>query len=189
MTNKQFIDYCRSELKQHGFTCRLYKKNDKMKLGHLKVDGFFCFETGKLICSVKNNNIETLIHEFCHFRQFTEDPKLSNRMEINGDWPYNIIASYISNEGLYSFSEFRRACNKSYQLEVDCEKRVIKLIDELGLNINKKKYIKGAVQYLLAYKYLPIVKDWPNKKFRKEVMVQLGADRLQKNFPVNRYIR
>ena len=188
MTNKEFISYCRKELKAHGIRCRLYQKK-KIGIGKNKVDGFYCFETKQLHSTINNNKIDTLVHEFCHFRQFTEDPNLGKKMHINGYWPYDIISSYVENEGKFTYKEFRRACNKSYQLEVDCEKRVVKLIDELGLKINKKKYIRGAVQYILCYKYLPIVKNWPDKKFRKYVMEQIGDDRLRKNLPVNRYVR
>lgn len=152
------------------------------------MEGYFDYASKSLLCSVYKDRIDVLLHEFCHFKQFTEDKNLGKKLEIKGEFPFNIIMSYISKEGKYTYRDFRRACNKSYQLEVDCEIRAVKLIDELGLSINKEKYIKGAVHYIISYKYLPIINSWPNKKFRKDVITQLGLTKLNRRISASRSI-
>jgi len=102
---------------------------------------------------------ETFIHEYCHFQQWMErEPtfmKLTHNRQLDND-----IWDWIQGKGNISIQRFRRSMRAYRQMELNCERRVIKLIDKYNLSVDKKEYIRSANVYVLFYGLLESIKKW-----------------------------
>ena len=45
-------------------------------------------------------------------------------------------------------------------LELDCEKRAVKLLDKWNIDYDKTLYIRGANAYMYFFEYLKITRQW-----------------------------
>lgn len=102
--------------------------------------------------------IQIFIHEYCHFLQWKDgDPafaKLSRSRNLDND-----IWDWLAGKDI----PMRRVKNsiRAYQkMELECEKKVVKLIDEYGLSIDKNMYIRGANSYVLFYGIIEKTRKW-----------------------------
>lgn len=168
---KEFIEFVKSECKELGVKCEL--KNTK----YVKVDGIPCsgfFEDGKdevrLVCAMnKKNAFEILVHEYCHMTQWNEGIKI---------WKTSSTALSKISEWLEGkpVRNIKNAIQKAIDLELDNEKRAVKIIKAWDLNIDTKSYIKKANAYLQFYQYMLVSRKWSkpnNSPYTNKNIVEL----------------
>lgn len=98
-----------------------------------------------------------LAHEFAHVNQYIE---FSN-LWIDSS-KFLIWDEYFKSEK-FKLSKVKKVWEQIVKLEVDCEKRVLDLIDKFNLPINKERYIQKANAYLFFYTYAFLYRKWYNK--------------------------
>ena len=143
-------DFIASESRKHGFRVKFYDSYMAQLDGKDYSSGYFHYPE---ISKLKNpylavgtkratqSWVETLLHEYCHFLQWKEKSKL---------W-----IKYMKNPSI----------KNTTNLEIDCEKRTIKLIKKLKLEayIDVKKYAQGANSYITFYHIYERTGKWYQK--------------------------
>lgn len=96
---------------------------------------------------------ETLIHEFCHLTQWAEEaPCWSAGILDNNGTEASILVDYWF-AGLVELNkdQLDRYFNSMIEVELDCEKRAVKMIRKHKIPFDVKLYIQRANAYVLCY--------------------------------------
>lgn len=152
-----FIKYVKSRCKEHGVKCFLSNtKSVKLQDG-IRCSGYFD-ETVPILASSINREdwIEILAHEYCHLTQWVEQIPLWKEAETSlsflWEWLDGVDCENIDHH-----------INVARDLELDNEKRVVKLIKSFGLNINIDTYTQKANAYIMFYNWLKQTRKWCKK--------------------------
>jgi len=100
-----------------------------------------------------------LIHEYCHFMQWRDNSKYWDRF-CNYDVTYSQILSKPE--------KYKTALIALMELEINCEKGVVKIIKNNNL-FDPKKYAQSANAILYKYAFLYKFNEWPedNRTYQK----------------------
>ncbi len=89
----------------------------------------------------------TFIHEYCHYKQWKEDPEAWNKM-----------SDCYDKFGDYMVGDIPKLAPKHVRqiqaTEIDCEQRAIELIKKYKFKIDLDKYIKQSNLYIYTYTYM-----------------------------------
>ncbi len=124
----------------------LYENNIDLEFIKIKPDdlsGLFDPTQKKIKLSNSSENIfwfSVLLHEYCHFRQWHEKTH-----------SFYKLYEHLEN---YEPYELMIRCINSYNIELDCEKRVVSLIRKWKLPIDVKMYTRLANAYVLSHLYI-----------------------------------
>lgn len=151
-------------LKKHGVDVKL-SHSSRVRAE----DGSYCkgywedHDPNKLVfaCSVQGNPenwIGTFAHEYCHFLQWIDKIDVWHRYNnLDGDILMNCISNKpVTNEDLNYYLETVR------DIELDCEKRTVKLLKSYDIDLDYDEYIRGANIYIFYYTYLKTSRRWNN---------------------------
>jgi hypothetical protein len=157
-TSKQFIEFVKSECKKYGVVCSL-RNTVYVRAGEkMAASGYFDESVPTLVCSVKNQNfLPILVHEYCHLTQWVEKIpiwKKSNLSMIK-------VQEWLSGKEVRNIKNYLSVCR---DLELDNEKRSVKIIKKHKLPIDIKDYVKRANAYVQFYNYLAISRKWCSSK-------------------------
>ena len=155
MTQEEFTGKAIVELIQSGVTVKFNKhtyyskhaynyflgndKNPKMLINCLGRETSYWFPI--------------FIHEYCHFLQWKEDKVKWKTYDQHCTLFFDYIEGkidYISDETV----------EKVQELEMDCDKRAMKLIDELQLEVNLDEYIQYANIYYISHGLMKKYKEF-----------------------------
>lgn len=119
--------------------------------------GWFCDEAMEIV--VWGNSPEAfqiLVHEYNHYIQYhTNFNFWDSKMD-----DYDKYMKYVDGEADYELKDdYLKAV---IEIELDCEKRSVKMIDSLDLDINPKLYIKNANAHLFSTIFKAKNKKWPD---------------------------
>lgn len=155
---KKVLAFMKEQAKLENFKLRLDDHYMAQYKGKDLSSGYFDYPESNpklkkplLAVGVKNRPIrewvETLLHEYCHFKQYTENCNA---------WK-NYINSYKNKT-----NKAKTIHKAVMRLEADCEKRTIKLIQKLNLEkyINIKEYAQRANSYLTFYHIYSKTQKW-----------------------------
>jgi hypothetical protein len=98
------------------------------------------------------------IHEFCHFRQFIEQPEEFNRLCSHID----LLFQWVDKQIDLSEEQIRTYSADALFLEYDCEKRVLNNLHHFGIEhlVNAKEYAQKANSYFNFYNYVAQHRTW-----------------------------
>lgn len=137
-----------------------------------------------LACIITNNEeewVSIFAHEYCHFCQWREEiPIWKESRSIKADTSNKIL----SNKPI-SLKELNYTLNVMRDIELDCEKRTVKLFKEYKVPINIKSYIKKANAYILFYNHIKTYRQWYPKNsspYQTEQLLQLCSSRFYKSY-------
>jgi hypothetical protein len=138
---------------------KIFIQKGKYCAGHNKCEGIFYFNSKEqpIIKVATGGKTEEewfgiLIHEYCHFLQWYENSKIWEEFDRQ-DFTFE---NAISNP-----KKFKKEILVLLKLELDCEKRAIKIIKNNKLFCTKE-YTKFANAILYKYGYLYVNNIWPN---------------------------
>jgi len=146
-----FIGNAINEMISEGVSVEFTKRHRTGKFGYnFFYDGQHPRYGKKVLFKIHfyNNTLEenygVFIHEFCHFRQWKDKIPL---------WDDARTANVIFDDWIQGKTEF---CTEEevrivQRLELDCDKRVLDMITEYDLPIDKDQYIKDSNGYILSY--------------------------------------
>lgn len=153
-TTQQFIKYVKEECKTHGVKLRLKKRKYLVLSGNVRVSGYFDDENKELVVAINNPEwLGVLVHEFAHLTQWVENcepwRRLGDSLTKLHDWL----------EG-QQVKGIKKALAKARDLELDNEKRAVKIIKEWGLPINTRLYTQKANAYISFYNWMYYTRRW-----------------------------
>ena len=156
-TTHQFIKFVRQECKTHGIKFLLKRSKYVIVSKTIKCSGWFDAEAKELVVAGKSRNwLATLVHEYAHLTQWVDQCKewrAAEGIENIDDW---LNGKKIKNP--------KRALAKTRDLELDNEKRSVKIIKDWELPIDIKDYTQRANAYVQFYNYLFFTRRWCTPK-------------------------
>jgi hypothetical protein len=151
---QQFTQFVREECKKHNVKLLLKKRKYLILTGNVRVSGYFDDENRELAVAVNHPEwLSTLVHEFAHLTQWVDNcepwKKLGDSLEKLHDWLEGTEVKGI-----------KRALAKARDLELDNEKRSVKIIKEWNLPIDIKIYTQKANAYVSFYNWMYFTRRW-----------------------------
>lgn len=126
----------------------------------IMVNGYFDDKSRSLACAAGKDVslwLPTLIHESSHMDQFLEDaPEWLNNLDmVETD-------KWLTGDDSVDMNTVTEEIKTAIAVEVDCEKRTVNKIKQLGLDgiIDAKEYIQRANAYLMFYLWMKENRKW-----------------------------
>lgn len=188
MKRSDFIGECIMEMMRYNVTIQFQKLSETNFLSYFETDSHDenpVFSVAYTSENYLQNSFESFVHEYCHFSQW------KNRSKIWQNARNFDIDDICSNKKTKISIELIRLVQN---VERDCDKRVLKLIDQKELPIYKPNYIQKTNSYLLLYNYMS---EFPSLKMdgtyaEKKVYSHLPNNKiftmkdLEKDYPSHR---
>ncbi|MFA5312879.1 MAG: hypothetical protein WC375_06095 [Methanomassiliicoccales archaeon] len=159
----KFVSKVKDELQARGI--ELYLSNHcsvNFNEDHTRVSGYWDEEAKKMTVAVgmsERNWVGSLVHEYAHFCQYVEKcPVWRHANRYNSLWAWLIGNKDLQTDAL--MKEIKAVRN----MELDCERRTVKLIKKYHLPVPIEWYIRGASAYIYYYNFLPECRKWFSPK-------------------------
>jgi hypothetical protein len=176
---KDFIKYVKSECKKHGIKCDLRRTKYVRLSGNIKCSGYFDEDEPALVCSMNRpDSLEILVHEFGHFTQWLEQIDL---------WKKCMVSMPLVDEWLggKDIPNIKKHLGTSRDLELDNEKRAVKLIKKFDLDIDIERYIKKANAYVMFYNRMLATRKWAtpnNSPYKNKRLIEAMPAHFRMNY-------
>ena len=179
MNNKEFIKYVKQECKKHNIKCVL-KNIKSLKLNNnIKCSGYFDEEN--LVVAMKHPDaIQILVHEYGHLTQWEDQCPIW--IECGKNKSLEKLEMWLNGDKISNIKKHISLCRS---LELDNEKRSVKLIQKFNLKINTGEYIKKANAYIQFYNYLTISRKWgmpKNAPYTNKLISKLMPNTFSMNY-------
>lgn len=149
-----FIKHIKTECKKAGIKVELRQVKYLLLGQGMKCSGFFDEANKKLVVAMLNPvSVEVLVHEFGHFTQWREKTQIWK----DAEWAMMHIEEWLGGKTKRNIEKW---ISLSRDLELDNEKRTVKLIKDFKLPINTKKYTRSANAYVLFYNWMLTSRKW-----------------------------
>lgn len=149
-----FIKHIKTECKKAGIKVELRQVRYLLLGQGMKCSGFFDEANKKLVVAMLNPvSVEVLVHEFGHFTQWREKTQIWK----DAEWAMMHIEEWLGGKTKRNIEKW---ISLSRDLELDNEKRTVKLIKDFKLPINTKKYTRSANAYVLFYNWMLTSRKW-----------------------------
>ena len=154
MNEKEFIKFVKQECKKHNIKCVL-KNTKTVKLTEDdRCSGYFDGES-LVVAMNRSDAIQILVHEYGHLTQWAEQCDIWVQCEKHES--HERMYRWLAGERVRNIHKAIALCR---DLELDNEKRSVKLIKKFNLNVNIDSYIKRVNAYVQFYNYLMISRKW-----------------------------
>jgi len=176
----EFIKYVKQECKTHNIKCILKNtKTVKLTDDNDRCSGYFD-EEHLVVAMNRPDALQILVHEYCHLTQWVEqcDTWIASVKNESHDKLYRWLAGE-------EVKDIKKAINICRDLELDNEKRAIKMIKRFNLPIDIDIYIKKANAYVQYYNYLLISRKWcspKNSPYKNNRLVELMSSKFNMNY-------
>jgi len=166
---RNFVDHVKTECKAMGIKVEL-RKSKTLNLGKgIRCAGYFDEEGMKLVVAVNHPlALGVLVHEYGHFTQWVENIPIWKKAGSS----LNYVEAWLNGEEVKNIKKWIAL---SRDLELDNEKRTVKLIKEFGLPIDVDLYTKRANAYVLFYNWLLTSRRWSspsNSPYRNSIILE-----------------
>lgn len=167
----------------HDIAVHIQRKK-QVRMDGVMVSGFFCSHTDRLfVAGLSPDWVPIMVHETCHRDQYTEqDPVWNKTMDIGGEDhdPITVLHDWLNHKVELRPRKLREMLVGALAVELDCEQRSAKKIDQFYLPINLKEYIQKANAYIYFYLSLEHTRAWyPKGKspfYLPEVWTKMPTD-------------
>jgi hypothetical protein len=180
MEAQEFIKHVKQECKKHNIKCVLKNtKTVKLTDDNDRCSGYFD-EESLVVAMNRPDALQILVHEYCHLTQWVEqcDSWVTSVKNESHDKLYRWLAGE-------DIKDIKKAISICRDLELDNEKRAIKMIKRFNLPIDIDIYIKKANAYVQYYNYLPISRKWcspKNSPYKNNRLVELMSSKFNMNY-------
>lgn len=168
---------CLIELKKHNVNVVFSKHPVYIKDEDIYTFGYWDDTNPKkplLACQVTNDESEWVpifAHEYCHFLQWREKcVEWKNANSISDKHMYKITHNKPIKKRY-----LEKQLNNLRDLELDCEKRTVRLFKKYKVPVKLKKYIAEANSYVHFYNYIKDYRKWypkNNKPYKNELLAK-----------------
>ncbi len=150
-----FIEFVRDECHRDGVRVQLVDAKYVMSDG-LHCSGFFDSERCILKVAAQTAHWrEILVHEFAHFTQW----RAGTEIWRNGD--HTAFFDWVTNKVELQGARATRECYLIRDLELDCERRALRLLVKHELPLDRANYVRRANCYLYSYQLMLERRQWP----------------------------
>jgi hypothetical protein len=180
MNTKEFIKYVKSECKKHNIKCVLKNtKTVRLTDNNDRCSGYFD-EESLVVAMNRPDALQILVHEYGHLTQWVEQCE---------PWVYSVKNN--SHDKLYrwlageNIRDIKKAISICRDLELDNEKRSVKIIKEFNLPIDTNMYIKTANAYVQFYNYILISRKWctpNNTPYKNKYLLEVMPSKFNMNY-------
>ncbi len=151
---ERFIKHVKAECKQEGVKCDLRNTRYVKISPSIKASGYFDEEGPVLVCSMKRpDSLEILAHEYGHLTQWREQIPLWKAVGIS----MPLVDEWLVGKDVPNIKKHIAVCR---DLELDNEKRTVKLIKEFDLPVDIDHYIRKANAYVYFYTRMLSTRKW-----------------------------
>lgn len=165
MKSNEFIEKIKQECAEAGVIC-LFPETEKVSYPGstaFMVSGYFDDKIGPtLACAIgkpERDWYEILVHESCHMDQWVQKDPLWLNIDSNGIDSDKGMDEWLGGKQ-FSVDEYTHFIRTMQAVEIDCEKRSVKKILDLNLDIDTPSYIKRANSYLFFYSIMLETHKW-----------------------------
>jgi hypothetical protein len=154
--NTKFIKFVKDECEKHSIKCVLEKTKFISCSDEIKCGGYFDEGKRELVVAMgRLDSIELFVHEYSHMTQYLEGLELWNKcMDLES---HDKMDRWLAGE---YFDDIDYHIDNCRDLELDNEKRAVKLIKKFNLEIDIDKYIKKSNAYIQFYNYMKLSRKW-----------------------------
>lgn len=166
MDKKEFISFVKKHVEQYDVKLYLSKAK-RVNCDGMKTNGFFDdVVPNRKLAVATGDNVDwfwVFVHEYCHFTQWVEkakvwtdyDKKVKHWHEYCTGENTDVVGMKMKLQ-----NEYEAVRN----VELDCEKRVIKMIKKYNLPIDVESYTRNGNAYVYFYTHVRDNPGWYKKK-------------------------
>jgi hypothetical protein len=132
--------------------------------------------------------LTTLIHESCHMEQYLEDSPLWLALHTEMDGvaeDEDLIFDWIEHKREADPAILKELIKNTKYMELDCEKRVVKKMEEYNLPLDRALYTKRANAYALFYNFMEEARAWyviGREPYNNEAIIALMSDKFDMDY-------
>lgn len=176
---KHFIDFVKEECRNEGVKCIL-KNVSYLKLSpSIRASGYFDEAEPALVCSMNRPDaIEILVHEYGHLTQWREQIPLWKAIETS----MPILDDWLEGKDV---PNIRKHIAKCRDLELDNEKRAVRLIKKFDLPIDIENYVRKANAYVHFYNYMMLSRRWctpQNSPYKNKAIIKIMSPKFNMKY-------
>jgi hypothetical protein len=170
LNNKELsvVDYIKAECKKAGVKIDFHLTRHVRVDSKTLCDGYFASREGVIVVAIncsKSSWLPVLIHEFCHMQQWLENTKswkLVERLDSHSK-----VFEWLDGKDVSKIDKHLSAIR---DLELDCEKRTVKLMKKWKLPVNTRLYVREANAYIQLYNWMKEYRHWPNSAWSRKLL-------------------
>lgn len=158
----RFLKHVKKECKKYGIRFNLSKKRYVLA-DTVKCNGFFDSELMELAVAGGQpfeKMLKILTHEYGHMTQWIDDCKAWRNSKVGDSDSEKIVTLWMDREVEFSAEQKYKHIAHSRGVELDCEKRTVKLIKKFELPLDARQYIKNANAYVYFWTYVGHCRKW-----------------------------
>jgi hypothetical protein len=186
---KAFLEFVKSECKKYGVVCDLRPVSYLKLDGGIKCSGYFDDDDNKspklVVATKKKDWLEILVHEYCHMTQWM-DQKNGTYLNWNSALKSIVVVTdWLTGKNVRNIKYHLGAVR---DLELDNEKRSVKMIKKWDLGIDLDMYIKKANAYILFYNHILTTRRWSNPKnspYSNKRLISAMSSSFRMNYKTN----
>lgn len=174
-----FIQHVKDECKKYGVKCKLRPTKYVKMDGNVKCSGWFDEEVPELVVAMNRpDSIEILAHEYGHLTQWVDDIPI---------WK-EAIKSLPKVWGWLDGTNVRnieKHIGVSRDLELDNEKRAVKIIKKFELKVDLEHYVKKANAYVQFYNWMLKTRKWSkptNSPYKNKNLVEAMSNKFNMKY-------
>jgi hypothetical protein len=160
--DKKFIQFVKEECAKYGIRCDL-RDTKYVKLSPtIKCAGWFDSANKHLVVSMNRSDaLSILVHEYAHLTQWQDSLKGKFDLWDKSTASLNRVDEWLAGKRIHHV-RYHLSINRD--LELDNEKRAVKLIKRFGLSIDIDTYIRRANAYVHLYNWMYYTRRWSTPK-------------------------
>jgi hypothetical protein len=122
--------------------------------GNVKCSGWFDEEVPELVVAMNRPDwIEILAHEYCHLTQWVEGAPIWKKAEVS----LGKVWEWLDGK---NHRNIETHIGVARDLELDNEKRAVKIIKKFELKVDLENYVKKANAYVQFYNWMLVTRKW-----------------------------
>ena len=178
-----FIQYVKDQCKAHGIKCDL--RNTKyVKLSpSIRCSGYFDGDGMTLVVAMgRDDSLAILVHEYGHFTQWLDSLAGKFPLWKASHTPLINLNRWLEGEPVRNMKKHLAVCR---DLELDNEKRAVKLCREFNLSIDIPDYIKRANAYVQSYNWIYYTRRWSspsNSPYKNDIVINAVSDKFNMRY-------
>ncbi len=184
---EKFMTFVRNDCKANNINLVL-SKDDHVSIGSSKCNGYFD-EDDKILAVATGQDFsywfKIFIHEYGHMTQWKDKCSVWVQGEKELAHPETIVDLWFDRKIELTEAQLDYWIPLARNIELDCEKRVIGLIEKFNLPINKKDYIKNANAYVYFWTYLRKTRKWytiGKEPYKNELILAAMPDHFDNDY-------
>jgi hypothetical protein len=178
-----FISHVKKECRKNGIRLLLSKK-DILRDGIHTYGGYFDEEKIAISSGSESWIISTLVHEYCHMRQWIDKAPEYTNINMSGDNNSILIMNSWIEGNEYKKSIVNKAISINRDCELNCERRTVDIIKQFNLHLDIDEYCQTANSYILCYNFIKKVRTWNFKEsiYDKRITTKMPTDLYTLNY-------